>query len=87
MNNGDMFKVVDENGVERDAELITIVGIEDKEYAIYSIDRDQDNVNIFVSGLVKDENNNDMLVDIDDVEEKNRLDEIVKKLMKLPAAE
>lgn len=78
------FKIIDENNIERDATLITVIEVEGKEYVIYSIDRDAENVNIFVSALKKDSNGNDIIVDIDNDEEKIRLNEIVKNIIKLP---
>ena len=59
------FKITDENNIEREATLITVVEVDGKEYVIYSIDRDAENVNIFVSALKKDLNGNDIIVDID----------------------
>ena len=80
----DKFKVVDENNVEREATLITVIEVEKKEYAIYSIDRDEENVNIFVSELIKDENGHDILKDIEDLSEKEKITQIVKEIIKLP---
>ena len=42
------FKITDEKNVERDATLLTVIEVDEKEYVIYSIDRDEENVNIFV---------------------------------------
>ena len=80
----DKFKVVDENNVERESTLITVIEVEKKEYAIYSIDRDEENVNIFVSELIKDENGHDILKDIEDLSEKEKITQIVKEIIKLP---
>lgn len=78
------FKIIDENNIERDATLITVIEVEGKEYVIYSIDRDSENVNIFVSALKKDSNDNDIIVDIDNEMEKSKLNEIVRNIIKLP---
>lgn len=80
----DDFIIRDENNVERTATLITVVESEGNDYVVYSIDRDQDNVNIFVSKLVKDSAGNDIIVDITDPNEKARLSELVKEIIKLP---
>ena len=48
------FKITDEQNIEREANLITIFENEGKEYAVYSIDRDVETVNIFVSRIEKD---------------------------------
>lgn len=78
------FKITDEQNIEREANLMTIFDCDGKEYAIYSIDRDAETVNIFVSRVEKDAAGNDVLKDIDNPEEKQKVDNIVKELIKLP---
>ena len=78
------FKITDEQNIEREANLITIFENDTKEYAVYSIDRDAETVNIFVSRVEKDTAGNDILKDIDNPEEKQKVDNIVKELIKLP---
>ena len=78
------FMIKDENGVEREATLITVIENEGKKYAVYSIDRDNENVNIFVSNLTVDESGNNIISDIDDQNEKNKVAELVKNIIKLP---
>ena len=78
------FKIMDEQNIEREANLITIFENEGKEYAVYSIDRDTETVNIFVSRVEKDPAGNDILKDIENPEEKAKIDNIVKELIKLP---
>jgi len=78
------FKITDEQNIEREANLITTFETEGKEYAVYSIDRDAETVNIFVSRIEKDEMGNNILKDIEDTEEKQKVDNIVKELIKLP---
>lgn len=78
------FKITDEQNVEREANLITIFESEGSEYAVYSIDRDAETANIFVSKVEKDQAGNDILKDIENPEEKAKVDNIVKELIKLP---
>ncbi|MCI7241703.1 MAG: DUF1292 domain-containing protein [Bacilli bacterium] len=78
------FKITDEQNIEREANLITIFENEGKEYAVYSIDRDVETVNIFVSRIEKDTNGVDTLKDITDPAEKLKIDNIVKEMIKLP---
>lgn len=79
MNNN--FKIKDENGIERDATGITCMELDGNKYLIYSIDRDQENSNIFVSKYNSD---GVTLEDIIDINEKNKVDEVVKELIKIP---
>ncbi len=78
------FMIKDENNIERPATLITVVENEGNDYVIYSIDRDENTVNIFVSKLVKDSAGNDVIIDIADPSEKAKLNEIVRQIIKLP---
>ena len=78
------FMIKDENNIERQATLITVVENEGNDYVVYSIDRDQNNVNIFISKLVKDSAGNDVIIDIADPSEKARLNELVREIIKLP---
>ena len=78
------FKITDEQNIEREANLITVFENEGKEYAVYSIDRDVETVNIFVSRIEKDANGVDTLKDIIDPAEKLKIDNIVKEMIKLP---
>lgn len=78
------FKITDEQNIEREANLITIFENEGKEYAVYSIDRDVETINIFVSRIEKDTNGVDTLKDITDPAEKLKIDNIVKEMIKLP---
>ncbi len=78
------FKVIDENNIEREASLITVIEVDKKEYAIYSIVRDENTVNIFVSQLLKNEDGKDVLKNITDEREKEKIDKIVKDIIKLP---
>lgn len=75
------FKVVDENGIEHAAEVVTAFSYKEKEYLIYSIDRDEENANILVSRLVKDEEGYDMIEDIDDDNERIDVQNAVKEIL------
>lgn len=79
MNN--KFKVIDENNNEKEAEIITIFEHNNKEYVIYSINKDNENVDICVSKLEKDKEGYSIFKDITDKEEKEAIDNIVKEVI------
>lgn len=79
MNN--KFKVIDENNNELEAEIITVFNYKDKEYVIYSINNDNDKVDICVSRLEKDEKGYSILKDIIDSKEKEEIDNAVKEII------
>ena len=68
-----IFKIKTETGEIKDAELITVVTIDGKEYAIYMIDNDMGMVEILASYVQKDAEGYDTLVDIDDEEDRKKV--------------
>ena len=77
------IKLVDEHNINREAKIITIIEYEETEYVVYSIDRDEENANIFVSKLVK-EGNHLLLDEIQSTDVKEKIDNVVKEMIKLP---
>ena len=58
------FQVEVETGEIMDAELLSVVEIDGKEYAVYSLDNKNGTVDILASYVVKDAEGFDQLVDI-----------------------
>ncbi len=84
MEENQKFNVQIETGEIKEAELLTIVEIDHKQYAIYMIDNDEtqgENVDILASYVVKDEEGYDQLVDIDDPEDREKVAEFIKNLI------
>lgn len=79
--NSKNIKVVDEHGIDRDASVMLGFELDGSGYVIYSIDRDNDNSNIFISKVLKNFDNTFSMIDIDSSDEKNKLVDIVKMLI------
>lgn len=77
------IKLVDEHNINREAKIITMIEYEGTEYVVYSIDRDEENANIFVSKLVK-EGDHLLLDEIQSTDIKEKIDNVVKEMIKLP---
>ena len=75
------FIVEDENGESFVAELLTIIEVENIEYAVYSIDRNDEDTDVYVARVGKDEEGNDTIVTIEDEEERNRVFDIVQRMI------
>ena len=75
----DKFKVVDENNLEHNAEVITAFTYKDKDYLVYSVDSDEENSNILVSRLVKDNEGYDVIEDIENDSERLEVQNAVKE--------
>ena len=81
MEEKETFIMIDENGNEKEAEIITMIEIDNKEYVIYAVNKNEESDNIFASRIIKDENGNDVIKSIENQEEKNKVFEIIKELL------
>ena len=68
---------VEIDGIDREANVIKIISIDDKEYVIYTVDNGDETSDIFSSEIVKDEEGYDKLVDIVDPIVKQNISEII----------
>ena len=76
-----IFKVEIESGEIVDAELLSVVEIDNKEYAVYSIDNENGTVDILASYVAKDEEGYDKLVDITNPVDKEKVFNFIKGLI------
>lgn len=81
MEEKETFIMKDENGNEKEAEIITVIEIDNKEYVIYAVNKNEESDNIFASRIIKDENGNNVIKSIDNQEEKEKVFEIIKELL------
>ena len=75
------FQVEIETGEIVDAELLSVVEIDGKEYAVYSIDNKNGTVDILASYVIKDAEGYDQLVDINNPEDKEKVSNFIKSLV------
>lgn len=68
---------VEIDGIDREASVLKIISIDDREYVIYTVDNGDETSDIFSSEIVKDEEGYDQLVDIVDPTVKQNISEIV----------
>lgn len=84
-NKNQIIKIKDENGIERDAEVLTVFEMENtgKNYCVYSIKKEDDeNILILASAIEKDEKGFDVLKDITNPEEKKVIYNIINDIVK-----
>jgi len=75
-------KVIDEHGIDRDANIICAFDLDGSDYVTYWIERDTENDNIFVSKLIKNIDGTSNMLNIDDMSEKDNISQIVRELVK-----
>lgn len=76
------IKVIDEHNIDRTANKICVIDVDGSDYIIYSIERDSDNDNIFVSKLLSNINGTSNMINIEDSMEKEKMATLVKELIK-----
>lgn len=74
-------KVIDEHGIDREANVICKFVNNGNDYVLYSIERDDDNDNLFVSKLVNNNDGTSNMVNIEDSSEKAKINELAKSLV------
>ena len=78
---GQKFQVEIETGEIMDAELLSVVEIDGKEYAVYSLDNRNGTVDILASYVEKDEEGYDHLIAIDDPLDKEKISDFIRSLV------
>ena len=81
MGENQKFQVEIETAEIVDAELLSVVEIDGKEYAVYSLDNDNGTVDILASYVEKDEEGYDKLVDINNPIDKEKVSNFIKSLV------
>lgn len=76
------IKIIDEHNIDRTANKICAIEVDGSDYVVYSIERDNDNDNIFVSKLINNINSTSSMMNIEDGMEKEKMSSIVKELIK-----
>lgn len=79
------FTVINENYEFKDGEVLLVfkIGNEGKEYVLYSLDNNNGvNCSLVIAYLTKDERGYDILKDIDNVEERKKVIEVIKDIIK-----
>lgn len=75
------FQVKVETGEIMDAELLSVVEIDGKKYAVYSIDNQDGTVDILASYVVVDDEGYDKLEDITNPLDKEKVSNFIKGLV------
>lgn len=81
MEEQEKFIMLDEEGNEREAQILNIVEINNREYVVYSLNQNKDEDAIFASKLIKDEVGNEDIIPIEDEEEKRIVFETIRKII------
>lgn len=75
------YVIVEVDGVQKQAEIIDVVTVDDKRYVFYSIDLGNGTSDVFASELVKDAEGYDVMVDIEDEEIRKNVFELANIML------
>ena len=75
----DKFKI-EVDGEMREAEVLKTVSVDNNDYVIYAIDKGDETSDILASRIVKDNEGNESLVDLENDDERNKLKDIVNAM-------
>lgn len=81
MNNEETFTMLDEYGNEREAKILNIVEINNQEYVVYSISKNDEEDSIFASKLVKNQNGEEEVIPIQNEEEKRIVFDVIREII------
>lgn len=74
-------KIIDEHGIDRDGRIVCGLKVDNSDYVLYSIERDGENNNLFVSKVMNNFDGTSNMVNIEDESEKTKLNSIVKEMV------
>ena len=73
--------IKDENGNVSEANLLNVVTIDEQDYALYYIEKDEENSDLFASRVVTDEKGNKILEDLKDNDEKTKIIKYIQETL------
>lgn len=81
MGNSEKIIVKNSEGIEKEAEILTELEIDNQKYVVYSVDKDEKNVDILVSRLVSDDSGEIKIESILNPEERTKVFSIVEQML------
>jgi len=79
--NEEVFTMYDEQGVEKEAKILTVIELNNSEYVVYSVEKNEEEDSIYVSKLITDELGEQKIEDIVDENEKQEVFKIVNEMI------
>lgn len=81
MSEEEKFTMIDEFGNEKEATILNVVEINNQEYVVYSISKNEEEESIFASKIIKDAFGNEDVVPINDEEEKRIVFDVIRNII------
>ena len=77
-----IIKIKDENGNIKEAKVINTVNIDNQDYILYYIEKDNEKSDLFASRILTDKDNNTIFEDLKDDNEKSKIVNYIQDMLK-----
>ena len=81
MEEQEIFTMIDENGQERNANILNIIEINNQEYIVYSLEKNEEEEEIYASKLIKNSLGEEEIIQIENEEERKLVFETIRELI------
>lgn len=81
MEEQEIFTMIDEDGKEREAKIINVIEINNQEYVVYAIEKNEEENAIYASKIIKNSLGEEEIVSIANDEEREIVFETIKELI------
>lgn len=81
MEEQEIFKMIDEYGQERNAKILNIVEINNQEYLVYSLEKNEEEEAIYASKLIKNSLGEEEIISIEDETERKIVFDTIRELI------
>lgn len=81
MEDQEIFTMIDEDGKEQIARILNVVEINNQEYLLYAINKNEEEENVYVEKIIKDQNGNENIVSIEDEEERKMIFSTLQEML------
>lgn len=81
MEEQEIFTMIDEYGQERNAKILNVIEINNQEYLVYSIEKNQEEDEIYASKLIKNNLGEEEIISIENDEERRIVFDTIRELI------
>ena len=81
MEEQEIFTMIDEYGQERNAKILNIVEINNQEYLVYSLEKNEEEEAIYASKLIKNSLGEEEIISIEDETERKIVFDTIRELI------
>ena len=81
MEEQEIFTMLDEFGQEKEAKILNVIEINNQEYVVYSIDKNEEEDGIYASKIIKNKLGEEEIVSIENEEEREIVFDTIREII------